>query len=174
MASDQTVIAGIPIPSTDPLFLGGVAVHVALALACVVAGAVAMLSRKRAGRHPRFGTIYYWTLAGVFATATALALVRWAHDYHLFLLGAGAFIAATVGRQARRRQWRGWARIHITGMGASYVLMLTAFYVDNGKSLPVWRDLPVIAYWLAPTLAGAPIIAWALARHPLVRAASRT
>ena len=27
-------------------------------------------------------------------------------------------------------------------MGASYILLLTAFYVDNGKNLPLWRELP--------------------------------
>jgi hypothetical protein len=41
---------------------------------------------------------------------------------------------------------------------------LTAFYVDKGKSLPVWRDLPAIAYWLAPSLVGLPILGWSLLR----------
>ena len=54
-------------------------------------------------------------------------------------------------------------------MGASYVLLLTAFYVDNGRSLPIWRDLPELAYWLLPGLVGAPFMAWALLRHPLAR-----
>jgi len=35
-------------------------------------------------------------------------------------------------------------------MGLSYILMLTAFYVDNGKKLPVWRDLPYRVSVLAP------------------------
>ena len=35
-------------------------------------------------------------------------------------------------------------------MGASYIFMLTAFYVDNGKNLPLWRELPQIAFWLDP------------------------
>ena len=114
-----------------------------------------MLSHKGAGRHPKGGTVYYWSLAGAFVTASALAFLRWSHDYPLFLLGAGALIAATIGRQARRRRWRNWPLVHITGMGASYVLMLAALYVDNGKSLPIWRDLPGIAYWLAPSGRGA-------------------
>jgi hypothetical protein len=42
--------------------------------------------------------------------------------------------------------------------------------VDNGKSLPVWRDLPAIAYWTLPTLLGGLLILWALLRHPLLRA----
>jgi hypothetical protein len=73
-----TVIAGIEIPSTDPAFLTVVGIHILLGLAGVVTGAIAMLSEKRAGRHPRNGTIYFWCLAGVFLTAASLAAVRWA------------------------------------------------------------------------------------------------
>jgi hypothetical protein len=45
MAGDATVILGIEIPSTDPVFIAViVGIHVPLGLACVVAGAAAMLS----------------------------------------------------------------------------------------------------------------------------------
>jgi peptidoglycan/LPS O-acetylase OafA/YrhL len=80
-----------------------------------------------------------------------------------------AFAAGSFGREARRRRWQGWARLHIAGMGLSYVLLLTAFYVDNGKSLPLWKDLPPIAYWLVPAAVGLPIMVHALLRHPLVQ-----
>jgi uncharacterized membrane protein len=170
MTDAATVIAGLPIPSTSPIFLGAVGLHVLAGLTCVAAGAVAMLSRKGRGRHSTFGTIYFWGLAAVFASATGLAIVRWAEDYPLFILGGLAFTSAWLGRAAQRR--RGPVRLHIAGMGASYVLLLTAFYVDNGKNLPVWRALPQIAFWLLPSAIGAPIIAYALLRHPLVRAGS--
>ena len=58
----MTIVAGIEIPSANPVFLAVVAVHVLLGLACTVTGAIAMLSQKRAGRHPRYGTIYFWCL----------------------------------------------------------------------------------------------------------------
>ena len=166
---DMTIVAGIEIPSTNPVFLTVVGIHVLLGLAGTVTGVIAMLSRKRAGRHPRYGTIYFWCLGGVFLTASSLAAVRWAHDYHLFILGALSFAAAYVGRQARRQRRRYWVRLHITGMGSSYVLLLIAFYVDNGKSLPLWRDLPPIAYWLLPAAVGIPLIVRALLWHPLAR-----
>jgi hypothetical protein len=150
MAEGITNIAGIEVPSTDPIFLAVVGVHILLGLACTVTGAIAMLSQKRAGRHPRYGTIYFWCLAGIFLTASGLAASRWAEDYHLFVLGTVSFSVAYFGRQARRRRWRNWARLHITGMGTSYVLLLIAFYVDNGKQLPVWKDLPHFTYWLLP------------------------
>lgn len=95
--------------------------------------------------------------------------MRWAEDYDLFLLGALAFIAASLGRAARRQRGAGWVRLHITGMGASYVLLLTAFYVDNGKSLPLWKELPPISFWLLPAALGIPLIVRALLWHPLAR-----
>jgi hypothetical protein len=54
-------------------------------------------------------------------------------------------------------------------MGTSYVLRLIAFYVDNGKSLPLWRELPPVAYWLLPAAVGIPLIVRALVWHPRVR-----
>jgi len=57
-------------------------------------------------------------------------------------------------------------------MGASYILLITAFYVDNGPNLPLWRELPQIAFWTLPGLVGAPIVLNAFFRHPLVRPAS--
>jgi len=82
-------------------------VHVLIGVAAVVSGAVAMLSTKAAGRHPTAGTFYFWCLAALAVTATALAIVRWAEDYELFILGALAFAAALLGRCARRTDGRG-------------------------------------------------------------------
>ena len=87
----------------------------------------------------------------------------------LFLLGALAFVLVVTGRLAARR---GSLRVHASCMGGSYIVLLTAFYVDNGKSLPVWRDLPPVAYWVIPALIGVPLILWALASHPLLRSKS--
>ena len=140
-----------------------------LGLTCVIAGVVAMLSRKAPGRHPRAGTVYFWGLVAVFASSTALAVTRWAEDDHLFVLGALAFAAALVGRTARRRRWHGWVRWHVIGMASSYIVLLTAFYVDNGKSLPLWNRLSPIWYWLLPAAVGIPLIVWALRRHPPAR-----
>jgi hypothetical protein len=164
--TDQgVVVLGIPIPSSSPLFLSIVAVHVAAGLVCTVAGVVAMLARKRAGRHPSAGTVYYWSLVVVFLTMATLSILRWPHNTHLLVLGILLFGAGVVGRRARRRLWRRWLPVHITGMAASYILLLTAFYVDNGPHLPLWRSLPPLAFWLLPGLVGAPLVIWALRRH---------
>jgi hypothetical protein len=169
MTDTTTIVAGIEVPSVSPIFLTVVGFHVIAATACAMAGLIAMQSEKRRGRHPTLGTIYYWCLSAVFASATALAAVRWAEDYHLFILGALSFGAASLGRTARRQRWRRWVKFHITGMGLSYIFLLTAFYVDNGHSLPLWKELPTITYWLLPSALGIPLIVRALLRHPPAR-----
>lgn len=165
---DMTVVLGIPIPSTDPVFLAIVGIHVLFGIAAVFAGAIAMLSKKGRGRHSSLGTIYFWCLLGVFVTMSALSFMRWAENYHLFILGALSFASAYLGRTAARRRWHQWPRLHLAGMGASYIFLLTAFYVDNGKNLPLWKELPEIAFWLLPGAIGLPLILYAQFRHPLV------
>jgi hypothetical protein len=163
----MTDILGIQIPSTDPVFLTIVGFHVLLGIACVIAGAGAMLSAKARGRHSSFGVIYFWLLAVVFASATVLSVIRWEDDYHLFVLGLLSFVAAMFGRSAARWHWPRWPRLHLTGMGSSYILMLTAFLVDNGKFLPLWRELPPLALWFIPAAIGLPFLVHALLRHPV-------
>jgi len=126
MADENAMLLlGIPIPSTDPAFLAIVGIHVLFGVAAVITGAVAMLSNKGRGRHSRFGTVYFWCLFGVFATMSALSFIRWAADYHLFVLGALSFAAAIFGRTAAKRRWRQWPRLHLTGVGTSYILPRT-------------------------------------------------
>ena len=109
MTGEPTVILGIEIPSTDPVFIAViVGVHIPLGLACVVAGAVAMLSEKRRGRHSTAGKVYYWCLLALFASMTFLSVMRWAENYHLFILGTLSFSSAWLGRRALRQRWPRW------------------------------------------------------------------
>ena len=152
-------------------------VHVPAGMTSVAAGAVAATSRKRRGRHPRFGTVYFGALAVVFATASGMAAVRWIEDRHLFVLGGISFGVALVGYAARKIRWGGWTSFHVLGMGTSYVVLLTAFYVDNGPHLPLWDRLPAVAYWTLPAVVGTPLLVRGLRRHTRftrdLRAASR-
>jgi hypothetical protein len=45
--------------------------------------------------------------------------------------------------------------------------------VDNGKSLPFWKELPPIAYWLLSGALGIPLVVRALPWHPLTRRSRR-
>ncbi len=169
LEGNPIVVQGFEIPSDNPLFLGILALHIITALICVVTGVIAMLTKKEKGVHSKSGSIYYWSLWVVFITVTIIAILRWKEDYHLFILGLIALCAAFVGRKAEKNKWRKWSIIHISGMGISYVLLLTAFYVDNGKFLPVWKNFNPLVYWLLPTVIGVPIIIRTLLRHPLSR-----
>ena len=156
-------ILGTEVGSTAPVFLSFLALHVIAGLTAVITGATAALARKGSPRHIRAGRWYYRAISVVFGTATVLSVLRWAQDYHLFIIGAVAFTAATIGFWHRRRHRPG-DTAHIAGMGLSYLAMLTAFYVDNGPHLPLWDRLPRLTFWLLPFAIGAPITARAILR----------
>ena len=96
-------IFGDQVGSAAPVFLAFLAVHVLAGLTAVVAGAAAALIRKGSHRHIRAGRLFYRAITVVFATATALAVMRWRQDYHLLIIGAVAFAAATIGYLHRKR-----------------------------------------------------------------------
>ena len=160
---------GIPVPSSDPLFIGIVVVHICLGIICVGSGLVAMLSTKGKGNHTKFGRVYYISLLLIFITVLPLSIMRWPLNNHLLVLGTMSFISAFYGRRLARRHVGQWTRSHTILMGSSYILLLTAFYVDNGKNLPLWNLLPQYAFWIIPSGIGTPIIVYALLNHPLNR-----
>lgn len=156
-------VLGDQVGSTAPLFLAFLAIHVIAGLAAVITGAIAAVARKGSARHVRAGRWYYRAITVVFATAVGLAVMRWAQDYYLVIIGTVAFTAATVGYLHRRLRRPGDAG-HIAGMGIAYTAMLTAFYVDNGPHLPLWDRLPALSFWFLPSAIAAPIIIRALLR----------
>ena len=117
------------------------------------------------GATPCRGRVYFWSLAVVFASSTTMAVLRFAQDWHLLLIGTVAFGAGSLGYLVRRRRRPGWLRLHIPAMGGSYIALFTGFYVDNGPHLPVWDRLPSLAYWLLPSLVGVPLILRAMTRR---------
>lgn len=168
-----TVAFGIEIPSTSPVFLSVVALHVLTGLAAVITGAVAIFSKKLRGQHSRFGTYYFGAVIATVATAALLTAMRFVENLDVMALGLLCLGAAIFGREAMRRRWRGWVPLHITAMGSSYIFLLTAFYVENGEDLPLWDRLPHVAYWFIPAAVGVPIILLVLRFHPLASRLSK-
>lgn len=169
-------LLGLDVASLSVAFLVLLGIHVAAALVAIVTGLVAMLSRKGSGRHVAAGRFYFGAILVVFATACAMSAFRWPTDAPLVIAGAVAAAAATFGF-AYRRLHRPEDAPHIIAMGVSYVAMLTAFYVDNGPQLPVWRLLPSWLFWFLPAIVGTPLIVRAVLRHRrgrTERAAART
>ena len=100
----------------------------------------------------------------MFVSSTGIAGIRGSNDAHLFVLGSIAFTGASIGYAARRIRWRGRTSIHILGMTSSFIVLLTAFYVDNGPNLPLWKLLLAVAFWIGPSMS-LPLVARALLRH---------
>jgi uncharacterized membrane protein len=143
----------------DKLF---VLVHVAAGVVAVIAGAAAMLAFKGSRSHRRRGLTYLGALAVVCTSGAGLAILRWPRFPHLLGLAVLAAVLGGAGYVVRRRPS---PALHLLGMSASYVVMLTAFYVDNGPRLPGWRLLPHAALWVLPSLVALPVVMRALRRH---------
>jgi len=56
-------------------------------------------------------------------------------------------------------------------MSVSYIVVLTAFYVDNGPKLPLYDRLPTLTFWIVPSAIGLPLILHTLWRRRRVRPA---
>jgi uncharacterized membrane protein len=131
-----------------------IAMHVASGLSAVGAGALAMLSIKGGASHRRAGLAYLAALTLLVISGSALALADVPARRHLLALGVLALLLAALGYGIRLRRRPGWRPYHLLMMGISYIVMLTAFYVDNGPRLPLWWRLPPWALWLLPAVLG--------------------
>lgn len=156
-------IPGLPVPDAGPLFDAALLVHVAAGITSVVAGLVAMLSRKGGTWHVGAGRTFLGGLVALFVTMAVMAVIRWPATVHLAVLGAVALTAGVAGWRNRRRH--GSDAAHIVLMSVAYVAMLTAFYVDNGPRLPLWNLLPPWSFWVLPAAVGLPLIVRALRRR---------
>jgi len=94
-----------------------------------------------------------------------MAGIRWSHSAYLFVLGCIAFGFGSLGYAARKRRWQGGLSSHMLGMSLSFIVLMTAFYVDNGPKLPIWKQLPVLVFWVGPSAIGLPLLARALRRR---------
>jgi hypothetical protein len=142
-----------------------VPVHILVGTTAVGCGIRAMRTRKGSRWHRRWGTGYLATVPVLCTTGTLLVLGHWPQDAHLLALAVLTAAPAGLGYTAARRRWAGWTGAHISGMGGAFIVMLSAFYVDNGPTLPGWGWVPTLAWWLAPSLVGLPVVARALRRH---------
>jgi hypothetical protein len=148
-------------------------VHALAGLTTGVTGVVAFRAPKRRGGHHRWGTYYLWAYTVVFVTAIILSVQHWQADAYLFALatlGYGLALSGYAARRFRREprlmRWLGkqWAVAHIVGMIGSYIVLWTAFYVDNAHLIPGLNQLPLLAFWVLPTVIGIPFIIVSISR----------
>jgi hypothetical protein len=162
------VIDGLPLTFFLPLV-----VHALAGLTTGITGVVAFSVPKTPARHHRWGKRYLWAFTAVFLTATLLAVQRWQADAYLFglaLLGYGFALGGYSARRFRQTPWlrpllgEWWVIAHLTGMIGSYVVLWTAFYVDNAHLIPGLNRLPSLTFWVAPTLIAVPFLVRSIAR----------
>jgi hypothetical protein len=162
------MIDGLPYAFFFPLV-----VHALAGLTTAVLGIVAFSLPKGPTRHHRWGERYLWAYTVVFLTATILSVQRWTADAYLFglaVLGYGFALGGYGARRFRQAPWlrhalgEYWVIAHLSGMIASYVVLVTAFYVDNAHLFPGFNRLPIIVFWVAPTLVALPFLALSIQR----------
>jgi len=158
----MTQVDGLPLVFFLPLVI-----HALAGLTSAVTGIVAFSAPKGPTRHHRWGTRYLWAYTVVFLTATILSVQRWSADAYLFVLAVLGYSFALGGYSMRRFRHAPWLRYllgdywviaHLVAMISSYVVLLTAFYVDNAHLFPGVNRLPTIVFWLAPSLIALPFL----------------
>ncbi len=138
-------------------------VHAVAGLMTGVTGIMAFRASMCPGRHHRWGSGYVWAYTVVFLTATMLSVQRWEADAYLFFLAVIGFGLALCGYGARHFRQEPWVRhllgkqwivVHVMGIIGSYVVLWTAFFVDNSHRIPGLNQLPPLTFWVLPTVIG--------------------
>jgi hypothetical protein len=163
------MVDGVPLSFFIPLV-----VHALAGMTTAIAGILTFRAPKRTERHPRWGVRYLWAYTVVFLTATILSVQHWPADAYLLALatiGYGCALGGYVARRFRLRPWvrrllgPQWIAAHIVGMMGSYVVLWTAFYVDNAHLFPLLKDLPSLVFWMGPSIIALPFLLRFLARY---------
>lgn len=162
------MIDGFPFSFFLPLV-----VHAFAALTTGVTGVITFSRPKRQARHPRWGVRYLWAYTVVFLSAILLSVQHWPDDAYLVVLatlGYGFALGGYGTRRFRQKPWlrrmlgKQWVVAHIVGMIGSYVVLWTAFYVDNAHLIPGLKLLPTLTFWVLPGFIALPFLVVSLSR----------
>lgn len=140
-------------------------VHIASGTICLLTGPVALLARKTNGLHTVTGEVYHASYVLILITSVIMAILHWEQSAFLLYIAIFSYGLALFGYVARKRQRPGWLGRHISGMGGSYIGVITAVLVVNGPNLPGLSALLPLLLWFLPTIVGSPLIGRTIARR---------
>ncbi|KAA0560840.1 DUF2306 domain-containing protein [Bacillus sp. CH30_1T] len=132
--------------------------HILTGTICLISGIFAMSSKKKKGKHTVSGEIYHWYYVLVFITALVMSIIHWEKSQYLFYIALFSYGLALLGYLAVKKKWKNWIGAHIGGMLGSYIGIVTATLVVNTPSIPVLNELPILLFWILPTIIGIPLI----------------
>lgn len=133
-------------------------IHIVSGTVCLLAGAVAMFSKKQKGQHTILGEIYHGSYVFVLISAMVTSIMHWEESGFLLFIALFSYGFALQGYLARKIQWKNWFPSHIGGMIGSYIGIVTAVLVVNVTNIPVINLMPSLIFWFLPSVIGVPVI----------------
>ncbi|MDM5333885.1 DUF2306 domain-containing protein [Ureibacillus composti] len=132
--------------------------HIVTGFICLISGIFAMSYKKKKGKHTVSGEIYHWSYVLVFISSIVMSVMHWEESAYLFYIAIFSYSLALLGYLSAKKKRKNWLSKHIGGMLGSYIGIVTATIVVNIPKVPVLNELPVLIFWILPTIIGTPFI----------------
>jgi uncharacterized protein (DUF2141 family)/uncharacterized membrane protein len=123
----------------ETLFKSLLALHIAGGTSALITGAVAMLTRKGGRQHRMAGSVYFWSMAMVCASAVGMCILH--PQQFLFYVAIFSFYLCFTGKRITARKQVGataarldWAAAAIALVGGAIMLVQGIVAVLAGKS----------------------------------------
>lgn len=81
-------------------------IHIVTGFVCLIIGVIAMLSKKKKGKHTIAGEIYHWSYFLVFITAIVMSIFHWQESAYLFYIAIFSYALALLGFLAAKIRWK--------------------------------------------------------------------
>ena len=117
-----------------------------------------MSSKKRRGKHSKWGEIYHAAYVVILVTSVTMAILNWESSAYLFYIGLFSYALAFLGYLSVKVKWSNWFTSHIGGMLGSYIAICTAILVVNIPRIPVLNEWNPLIFWFLPIVIGSPLI----------------